>query len=286
MQTWIIVLLRTSIIFFLTLAIIRFMGKGSLSSITPFKFVNYVVIAIISAFISLGLIENLAFGILSLAIWIVFSLALDYLSLKSKLVHDLVNGKETVLIKNGKIMEENLMDVRLTGEELLKALRTKNVFNLADVEFAVMETTGEINALLKSDKKPVTPHDLKQKVAPLSEPQAVILDGNILHESLSNRGLSEEWLKTQLSNLGVSLDNVFIAQIDSSGDLYVDLFDDSIELPSPQIKELLYANFSKAQADCISYSLETNNQKAKEMYASDAKKLEQIMNNLEPYLLR
>lgn len=286
MQTWIIVLLRTSIIFFSTLAIIRFMGKGSLSSITPFKFVSYVVIAIISAFISLGLIENLAFGILSLALWVAFSLSLDYLSIKSKWIHDLVNGKETVLIKNGKVMEENLMDVRLTGEELLKALRTKNVFNLADVEFAVMETTGEINALLKSDKKPVTPHDLKQKVAPLSEPQAVILDGNILHESLSNRGLSEEWLKTQLSNLGVSLDNVFIAQIDSSGDLYVDLFDDSIELPSPQIKELLYANLSKAQADCTSYSLETNNQKAKEMYASDARKLEQIMNNLEPYLLR
>ncbi|MDS0526926.1 DUF421 domain-containing protein [Clostridium sp. SHJSY1] len=286
MQPWIIVLLRTSIIFFLTFAVIRLMGKVNLSNITPFKFVSYVVIAIISSFISLGLIENFVFGLLSLALWVVFSLALDYLSLKSKWVHDLVNGKDTVLIKNGKIMEENLMDVKFTGEELLKALRTKNIFNLADVEFAVMESTGEINALLKSDKKPLTAHDLKQKVAPLSEPQVVIMDGNILHESLCNRGLTEEWLKTQLSTLGVSLDNVFIAQIDSSGDLYVDLFDDSIDLPSPQIKELLYANISKAQADCISFSLETNNQKAKDMYSTDAKKLEQIMNSLEPYLLR
>ncbi|MBD7911853.1 MULTISPECIES: DUF421 domain-containing protein [Clostridium] len=286
MQNWIIVLIRTSIIFFLTLVMIRFMGKGSLSKMTPFKLVSYIVIAIIASLISLGLIGNLIFGLLSLFIWVAFSIALDYLSIKSKWVHDFINGRETVLIKNGKIMEENLLDVKLTGEELLKSLRSKNVFNLADVEFAVMETTGEINALLKSDKKPVTAHDLKQKVAPISEPQTVILDGNILDESLSNRGLNEEWLKSQLSNLGVSLDNVFLAQIDSSGDLYVDLFDDSIELPKPQVKELLYANISKAQADCLSFSLETNNPKVKGMYSSDSKKLEKMMNKLEPYLLR
>jgi uncharacterized membrane protein YcaP (DUF421 family) len=286
MQNWIIVLIRTSIIFFLTFAVIRLMGKESLSKMTPFKLVSCIVIAIIASTISLGLIQNITFGLLSLALWVAFSLALDYLSIKSKWIHDLVNGKETVLIKNGKVMEENLMDVKFTGEELLKSLRSKNIFNLADVEFAIMESTGEINALLKSNKKPVTPHDLKQKVAPLSEPQTVILDGNILDESLSNRGLNEEWLKSQLSNLGVSLDNVFIAQIDSSGDLYVDLFDDLIDLPNPQVKELLYANISKAQADCISFSLETNNQNAKEMYSSAAKKLEKMMNKLEPYLLR
>jgi hypothetical protein len=183
-------------------------------------------------------------------------------------------------------MEENLMDVRFTGEELLRDLRSKNIFNLTDVEFAVMESSGEINALLKSDRKPITPHDLQRKVAPLSESQTVILDGTILDEPLSTKGLNREWLKVQLSNSGVSLDNVFIGQVDSSGDLFMDLFDDSIQLPQPKVKEMLHASISKVQADCLSFLLETEDLKAKEMYSKNAKKLKEMMDKLEPYLLR
>ena len=183
-------------------------------------------------------------------------------------------------------MEENLADVRYTGEELLRELRTKNAFNLADVEFAVMEYTGDINVLLKSDKKPITPHDLEWQVAPSPECETVILDGNILDESLSNMGLNREWLKVQLCNYGVSLDNVFIGQVDSSKDLFLDLFDDSIEVPEPKVKELLYANISKVYADFLSFSLDTDDIKAKKMYSKNADILKQLMDNLRPYLLR
>lgn len=286
MQSWIVVLIRTIILFFTTLVLIRIVGKSSLSKTTPFKFVSYIVIAIIASLISLGLIESTTLGIISLATWFVLSIALDYLSIKSKWVHDFINGKETVLIKDGKVMEENLLQVRYTGEELLRELRTKNVFNLADVEFAVMEATGEISTLLKSDKKPITPHDLNRKVAPLSEPQTVILDGTVLDEPLSTIGLNREWLKVQLSNAGVSVDNVFIGQVDSSGDLFIDLFDDSIQVAQPQVKELLYATISKVQADLMSFSLETDNPKAKEMYSQNYNKIKNVMDKLEPYLLR
>lgn len=286
MQNWIVVLLRTAILFFTTLVLIRIVGKGSLSKTTPFKFVSYIVIAIIASLISLGLIESTTMGIISLATWFLLAIALDYLSIKSKWIHDFINGKETVLIKDGKVMEENLLQVRYTGEELLRELRTRNIFNLADVEFAVMEATGEISTLLKSDKKPITPHDLNRKVAPLSEPQTVILDGNILDESLSNIGLNREWLKVQLSSAGVSIDNVFIGQVDSSGDLFIDLFDDSIQVTQPQVKELLYATISKVQADLLSFSLETDNPKAKEMYSQNSNKVKEMMERLEPYLLR
>ena len=286
MQSWIVVLIRTIILFFTTLVLIRIVGKSSLSKTTPFKFVSYIVIAIIASLISLGLIESTTLGIISLATWFVLAIALDYLSIKSKWVHDFINGKETVLIKDGKVMEENLLQVRYTGEELLRELRTKNVFNLADVEFAVMEATGEISTLLKSDKKPITPHDLNRKVAPLSEPQTVILDGNVLDEPLSTIGLNREWLNVQLSNAGVSVDNVFIGQVDSSGDLFIDLFDDSIQVAQPQVKELLYATISKVQADLMSFSLETDNPKAKEMYSQNYNKIKNVMDKLEPYLLR
>ena len=168
----------------------------------------------------------------------------------------------------------------------MRELRSKNAFNLSDVEFAVMETTGDINVLLKSDRKPVTPHDLEAKVAPQTEPQTVILDGNILDEPLAIMGLNREWLKLQLEKLGVSLINVFIGQVDSYGDLYLDLFDDAVQLPQPKVKEMLYANLMKVQADLMTFALETQNQDAKTMYSNNASKLKQVLEKLKPYLLR
>lgn len=264
----------------------RLVGKGNISKVTPFNFVSYIIVAIIVSLITLGVVTNIAFAFIALGTWIVLFIALDYLSLKSKVVHDFVNGRNTILIKEGKVLEENLMEVRYTGEELLRELRKKNVFNLADVEFAVMETTGEVNVLLKSDKQPITPKQLNTKVAPCSQPETVILDGNILDESLSSIGLDRQWLKVQLSNAGVSLDNVFIGQVDSSGDLFIDLFDDAIQVTQPQVKEMLYASISKVQADLLSFSLETDDIEARKRYLKNANKLKEVMNKLEPYLLR
>jgi len=286
MQMWMQILLRTTSLFFLTLILIRLMGKRNISRMAPFNFVSYIVIAILAALISANIITNLAFGFIAMGVWVAFPILLDYLSLKSKGIHDLIQGKEAVLIKHGKIMEDNLMKTRLTGEELLRELRHKNAFNLADVEFAVMEMTGEINVFLKSDKKPVTAHDSGTKTAPQAEPQTIILDGNVLNESLSSLGLNKEWLRIQLESMGVSLDNVFLGQVDSSGDLYLDLFDDAVELQQPKVKEMIYANLEKAQPSLMSYALETEEKNAKAMYTKNADKLKLLMEKLEPFLLR
>lgn len=286
MKEWIKILIRSMGLFFLTFGAIRVMGKRQLAKMTPFHFVNYMVIAILAALISVNLIKNLAFGFIALGVWIVFSIILDYLALKSKWAHDVINGKETVLIKSGKVMEENLKQMRLTGEELLRELRAKNAFQLADVEFAVMESTGELNVLLKADKKPVTPYDLGQLVAPQAAPQTVILDGNILDEPLSSMGLNQGWLHIQLERMGVSLDNVFIAQVDTSGDLYIDLFDDSIQIQQPKVKEMLYANLEKSQSDLLKFSLDTEDVDTKMMYSKNAEKLKNALKKIEPYLLR
>ncbi|RKD29009.1 DUF421 domain-containing protein [Thermohalobacter berrensis] len=286
MPAWANILLRSLGLFFVTLIFVRIIGKRNPAKITPFKFINYVVIGILVSLMAVNIITNLVFGFIALAVWSLLPIAIDYLSMKSKWIHEWVNGKETILIKNGKVMEENLGQARLTGEDLLRELRSKNIFNIADVEFAILEPTGDINVLLKSDKKPVTAHDLGKQVSPQSEPQTVILDGNILNEPLSNMGLNQNWLKTKLESMGVSLDNVFIGQVDSSGDLYVDLFDDSIQLPQPKVKELLYANIEKCQADLESFAIDTKDEKAKEMYSKNANKLKKVMKKIEPYLLR
>ncbi|APC40359.1 DUF421 domain-containing protein [Clostridium estertheticum] len=286
MNSWLIILFNSIILFFLTLVVTRFMKKRNLSKVTPFEFISYVVIALIVTLISLDIIANIYFGLTALAVWSLLPIILDYASMKSKWIYNMINGKERVLIKDGKVMEDNLAKERMTGQEFLQELRSKKSFNLADVEFAVMETTGDINVSLKADKRPVTSYDLGIKVASRSEPQTVILDGNILNEGLTNSGLNRNWLKTELENKGVVLDNVFIGEVDSSGDLYLDLFDDVIQVPKSQNKEMLYASIQKSQADLMTFALETKNESAKSMYLRNAGELDKVMKKLEPYLLR
>ena len=286
MTTWLKLLFNSIILFFISLVITRFMKKKGVSNSTAFDFISYAVIAIIVALISLDLIDNIYLGLIPLAVWALMPIILDYSSIKSKWVYNVLNGKERVLIKNGKVMEDNLSKERITGQEFLQELRSKKAFNLADVEFAVMETTGDINVSLKADKKPVTSYDLGNKVSPKTETQTVILDGNMLNEGLTNIGLNQGWLKTELENKGVDLENVFIGQVDSSGDLYLDLFDDMIQVPKAQVKEMLYASIQKSQADLMSFSLETENKVAKDMYLKNSEKLKKVMEKLGPYLLR
>lgn len=286
MQGWLNILIRSVALFFALLVLVRVMGKRHPSRVTPFYHGVYTYIFVITALVATSTVSKAIFGAIALLSWIVLVIALDYAILKSKMVHDLVYGRETVLIKQGKVMEENLNQVRLTGAELLRELRSKNIFNLTDVEFAVLENTGEINVMLKSDKKPVSPHDLERKVAPQSEPRVVIYDGNILDEPLTDLGLNVHWIRAQLEKTGTALENVFIAQADSNGELYLDLFDDAVRLAQPKVKELLYASLYKSYGDFTSFALETQNEQAKTMYQRDAERLKAVTENLRPYLLR
>jgi uncharacterized membrane protein YcaP (DUF421 family) len=286
MNSWLIILFNSIVLFFLAIVITKYMKKKTLSRATPFDFISYAVIALIITLISLNIVSNIYFGLITLAIWALMPLILDYASMKSKWIYNILHGKERVLVKNGKVMEDNLSKERITAEEFLQEMRSKKAFNLADVEFAVMETTGDINVSLRADKNPVTPYDLGKQVGPKTEPQPVILDGNILDEGLTNAGLNQDWLKTQLEIKGVSLENVFLGQVDSSGDLYVDIFDDMIQVPKTQVKEMLYASIQKSQADLMSFSLDCDNEDTKIMYSQSAENLEKVMKKLEPYLLR
>lgn len=286
MPVWTEVLLRSTLFFIITWFLVRFFGKRKITDITPFQFVSLLVIGVIAALISAGIINNLVLGSISLITWALLPILMDYASMKSKFIHDWINGRETVLISHGKVLEENLTKVRITGDELLRSLRSKNVFSVSDVEFALMENTGDINVLLKSEKRPLVPKDFGHKIPPGTEPQTVILDGNIVNEALTKIGLNQEWLEIELRKHGVALDNVFIGQVDTFGELYLDLFDDTIVLPQPKVRELLYANLEKCQADFMSFALETNNEEAQKMYLKNTKKLKEIKEKLEPYLLR
>ncbi len=286
MPDWIMILIRSVVMFLLIITFLRFVGRKQTSQMTYSDFVVGITIGGMAALISLNVVTNLALGLVGLAVWVLLMVLANYLSLKSKWFHDLFRGRETVLIKHGKVMEDNLKEVQYTGEELLSQLRRKNVFNLADVEFAVLEGNGEVSVLMKSEQTPITPRHLEWSVASQAEPQTVILDGNIIDEGLRNQGLNRAWLKVELDKLGISPENVFIGQIDSSGDLYVDLFDDAIQIPKPTTKDLLFATIKKCEADLELYALATNDPTSRKMYQESAKELIEVVSELRIQLKR
>ncbi|NLJ77428.1 MAG: DUF421 domain-containing protein [Peptococcaceae bacterium] len=285
MPEWLSILARSAGLFILTLLLVRLVGKRQTSQLTFFDLVTAIVIGVIAAAISLNLVVPTN-GLIALVIWTGFPALIFLLALRYKAVRDIVQGKETVLINHGKVLEDKLLEARLTPEDLLGQLRKKDVFNFADVEFAVLEPTGEVSTLLKKDKQAVTPKTMGFNVARESVPQTVMLDGIIMDEPLTAMGLNRRWLHKELEKVGVAPENVFIAQVDSVGQLYLDLFDDSIQVPKPKTKELIYAVMKKCQADCELYALGTKQAVAKKMYTDSSQRLSEAIRDLEPLLLR
>lgn len=286
MAEWLNIFLRTAGFFIVAIFLTRLVGKRLSSRFTFFDLMAGIVMGVMIAAISLNLIPNLVGGIIALGVWILFTSAVYFLSIKYKSVRDIVLGKETVLISHGKVLEENLMKARFTPEDLLSQLRRKNAFNFADVEFAVLEPTGDVSVLLKKDSQPVTPRDIGLTSGYGVVPQTVIMDGVIMDDPLAVMGLNRAWLHTELEKTGVAPENVFIAQVDSLGQLYLDLFNDTIQLPQPKAKELLFSTLKKCQADCEIYALGTRQPQAKIIYGDASRVLSDVVRELGSLLKR
>jgi len=286
MQEWLIVSLRTILTIVVLFFMTKLLGKRQVSQLSLFEYITGITIGSLAATIPIEMDGTWHLGLISLTVWVACSLGIEFLTIKSKMARNLLDGKSTILIKDGKVLEENLKKERLTTDELLEQLRSKDVFRLADVEFAVMESSGEVNVLLTRENQPLTPSHLGIKVAPEQETQAVIMDGNIMDEPLATIGLNRQWLDIELEKIGVAIENVFLGQVDSYGQLFVDLYDDQIIVPKSQNKATLFATLKKCEADLEMFSLSTDNQQVKQMYEQCSISMEQVINDVRPALTR
>ncbi|MEC0668409.1 DUF421 domain-containing protein [Priestia flexa] len=284
MPDWLIVVLRSLLFLVVLFAITKWLGKKQIAELSFFEYVTGMTIGNIGADMATGIDKSIAHGILSIVIFAAVPFLAGIISLKNKHFRDFMEGKGTVFIKDGKIMEDNLKKEKYTIDELLELLRQKSVYQAADVEFAVLEPTGDLNVLLKKENRPLTAKDLGIAVAPSKEPQTVIMDGEILDEPLATIGQSRRWLHTELEKLGVTIENVFLGQVDSYGQLTVDLFDDKLQVPSPQEKPLLLSTMKKCQADLELFALGTEVEKAKHMYSQNSQKLQEAIDKVTPLL--
>lgn len=226
MADWAEVSLRTLMVMAALFLVTKALGKRQVNQLTLFEYLTGITIGSIAATTSIDLRSDWYLGLVALGVWGGVVLITEFLTLKSIKARYLFEGKGTVLIRGGKVLEKNLKKERMNVDELMEQLRANQVFKLADVEFAVMEPSGRINTMLKTESRPLTAKQLGLFTAPMQEPQLVISDGNILSEPLASAGHSRQWLHAELEKLGVRADEVFIGQVDSDGKLYVDLYDD------------------------------------------------------------
>lgn len=284
MLDWMEVSLRTLLAVSVLFVMTRLLGKRQISQLSLFEYITGITIGNLAAYISLDTEATWYLGVISLSVWVAVSLALEFLSMKSKKLREFVDGKALVVVKDGKILEKNLKKANYTTDDLTEMLRAKNVFAAADVEFAILESDGQLNVLQKEENLPLTARKLGIKL-PRKRPTAtVITDGNVMDEALATLGFTRGWLNSELEKAGVTVENVFLAEVDEAGQLFLDLYDDKLTPPEPQLKASLLALMKKCEADLELFSLSVEAQQAKDMYAQAAGQLQQVIDQTRPYL--
>jgi uncharacterized membrane protein YcaP (DUF421 family) len=281
LPSWIHIVGRSLMALVILFVLTRILGKKQISQLTFFEYVLGITLGDLAGFISTDLTAHISHGLLAFSVWFSIPFFLEMLALKNKTMRNWFEGKGTLLIRKGKILEENLKKERYSADELLEQLRTKSVFKVADVEFAMLEPSGDLSVMLKSEKQPLTAEHVGIRAFDEKPAETILMDGEIEAESLAAAGKSREWLRIELDKLGVAEEEVFVGQVDSYGELTVDLYDDAINHPLEQQGVLLLATLKKCEADMSLYALTSNVKKEQNQYKNYAENLKRMIEELE-----
>lgn len=209
--------------FVFALALLRLTGRKSLSQLNYFDFFTVNIMGSLFSNYITNPAQGLGIFLAPVAITAA-DLVADRLAIKSRPARKLLEGEPVIFVKNGKLVEENITKMHYNIDEVLAALRYKGIYNLSDLEFAVLEVDGSISVLEKSQCRPLAPRDLNIPTQYEGLPSIVISDGKILPENLRKNNLNSSWLENKLKEQGVQdVSNVFLASLATDGSLYVDL---------------------------------------------------------------
>ena len=198
----------------------RIMGKKQISQLSFFDYVSGISIGSIAANFAVDATVNYYKGITSLIVYALFPIALSYISLKSYKARKLLDGVPTILIQNGFIIEKNLIKTKMNIDDLLEECRTKDAFDISEVEYAILETSGKVNVLMKSANQPVTPKDMNLPTQYEGLCTNIIIDGKILLGHLHSAKKDKAWLITELKKQNINhYHKVLLGYLDSENTL-------------------------------------------------------------------
>lgn len=229
MNETLVVIVRGIIGFFSLLIFARMLGKQQISQLTFFEYVLGITIGSIAATLTTELNSRAWVHFVGLLVWTIAVFALQVISEKSRYISKYVDGEPVVVVMNGKIMEDAMAKMRYRASDLMEQLRDKGVFDLAQVEFAILETNGKLSVLKKPQFEPVTPLHMNIPSIPSGIGTELIYDGELVNQNLRDFNITEKWLYSQLKAKGInSVSEVFLATITPEGSFYVDTYMDRL----------------------------------------------------------
>lgn len=220
------VILNTVISFFVLLIITRLLGKKQMSQLTFFNYVTGITIGSIAANMVDYEWKQFKVTIWGLIIWALLTTIVSILILKCPKLSDFFEGQPTIVIKKGRIQKQELFRVGVDIDNLMMMLREKDVFSIKEVEYAILETNGQLTILKYPEYENVKRKDMG--LIPKTNqylPMDLIIDGKIVEKNLLEVNLTKEWLFNELKKQGVNSEKeVLYAQLQSDGTVYIDKY--------------------------------------------------------------
>lgn len=211
---------RTIIIYIVVLIVMRFMGKREIGQMQPFELVIAIMIADLASTPMAEIGIPILYGIIPIFGLLLMHIIISILNIKSVRVREIICGRPSILINKGRVDERALIKENFTINELQERLRVSNVNNISEVEYAILETSGQISVVLKPEKRPVTPENLNLNVNKIKMSYDLVIDGRIMEDNLNKLHKDKIWLKNELSNFKLIPENTLIFVLNEDGTYY------------------------------------------------------------------
>ena len=211
---------RTIILYIIVLIVMRFMGKREIGQLQPFELAISIMIADLATIPMAETGIPITSGIIPILGLLVMHLLISFINLKSIKAREIICGKPSILIYRGKIQEQNLIKERFTINELEERLRGENVFNIGDVEYAILETSGQVTVIQKPNKRTTIPEDFNIMPEYEGISYDLVVDGKVMKQNLEKLDKDYNWLVKQVEAYEIMPEDALLVTIDGKGNFF------------------------------------------------------------------
>ncbi|MBX5437112.1 MAG: DUF421 domain-containing protein [Alicyclobacillaceae bacterium] len=208
---------------------LRVMGKREIGQLSIFDFVVSIMIAELSTLPMEDTDVPLYRSFLAIGLLVVLQTLVALLQLHSHRFRHIVEGEPEVLVEHGRIKEQNLRKTRYSMHDLLMQIREQGIASVADVEFAILETSGKLSVFPRTERRPLTLEDVGLRGQPHAIPMPLVIDGEPVAKTLRELGRDTAWLEAELNRRGYRLTEVFYAAVDRDGSIHIDARDEAAQ---------------------------------------------------------
>ena len=211
---------RSIVLYIIVLIVMRLMGKREIGQLQPFELAIAIMIADLASIPMTEIGIPISNGIVPILGLLLMHLIISVINLKSVKAREIICGKPSILIYRGRIDEKVLRKERFTVNELQERLRSSNVVNISDVEYAILETSGQVTVIQKPNKRNTIPEDFNIMPEYEGIPYDLVVDGKIMEDNLQKLGKDYNWLKKEVNKFKINPQDALLVTIDGRGQIF------------------------------------------------------------------